>query len=67
MSLSSNTFALPEGAGAEAKAKTKKSGLLMRHHKVIERVVSEAKSFSDERKRDLNEIADEDLRQSAAR
>ena len=65
MALSSSTFALPKETGGKAKAK--KSGLLMRHRKAVEQVVSDAKAFSDERKRDLGKIADKGLRQSAAR
>ena len=65
MGLSSSTLALPKKAGA--KTERKKSGLLMRHRQAIEEVVAEAKTFSDDRKRDLDKIADEGLRQSAAR
>lgn len=67
MSLRSSTFALPKGADAKAKAETRKSGLLTRHREAMEKVVLEAKSFSAERKRDLGKIADDELRQSAAR
>lgn len=65
MGLSSSTLALPKKAGTKAKSKT--SGLLMRHRKAIDKVVADAKTFSDDRKRDLEKIADEGLRQSAAR
>ena len=65
MALSSSSIALPKTA--DAKAKAKKSGLLTRHRKAVEKVVADAKTFSDDRKRDLGKIADESLRQSAAR
>jgi hypothetical protein len=65
MALSSSTFALANGSSAKADA-TKKS-LLSRHRKAVEEVVSDAKTFSDDRKRDLGKIADKRLRQSAAR
>ena len=55
MALSSSTLTLPK---ADAKVKAKKSGLLMRHRKAVEQVVADAKTFSDERKRDLDKIAD---------
>ncbi len=64
MALSSSTIALPKGG---AKAKATKAGLLSRHRKAVDDVVSDAKSFSDDRKRELGKIVDKSLRQSAAR
>lgn len=64
MALSSSTIALPKGS---AKADATKTGLLTRHRKAVEDVISDAKTFSDDRKRDLGKIADKSLRQSAAR
>lgn len=65
MGLSSSTLALPKKASG--KAKTKKSGLLTRHRQAVDKVVADAKSFSEDRQRELGKIADEGLRQSAAR
>ena len=64
MALSSSTIALPKGS---AKAEATKASLLSRHRKAVEEVVSDAKSFSDDRKRELGKIVDKGLRQSAAR
>jgi hypothetical protein len=65
MALSSSTYALPKGSSAKADAA--KEDLLTRHRNAVEKVVADAKTFSNDRKRDLGKIADEDLRQSAAR
>ena len=65
MALSSRTYALSQGPSAKADA-TKES-LLARHRKAVEKVLAEAKAFSDDRTRDLDQIADENLRQSAGR
>ena len=65
MALSSSTYALPKGG--KAKATAAKKGLLTRHRAAVEKVVADAKSFSDYRKRDLNKITDKVLRESAAR
>lgn len=64
MALSSSTIALPQGS---AKAEANKTSLLSRHRKAVEEVVSDAKSFSDDRKRELGKIVDKGLRRSAAR
>lgn len=65
VALSSSTYALGEGSSFKADA-TKRS-LLTRHRKAVEKVVADAKTFSADRKRDLDKIADEELRVSAAR
>jgi hypothetical protein len=65
MALSSKTYALSKGSSAKADAT--KEGLLARHHKAVEKVLADARAFSDDRTRDLDQIADEDLRHSAAR
>jgi hypothetical protein len=65
MALKSNTFAVQ--AASSAKADAKKKALLERHRKSVEKVVADAKSFSDDRKRKLNKITDVMLRESAAR
>lgn len=64
MALSSSTIALPKGS---TKADATKTGLLSRHRKAVEEVVSDAKTFSDDRKRELGKIVNKGLRQSAAR
>jgi hypothetical protein len=65
MALKSSTYALQKGAGAKASAK--KKALLARHRNAMDKVLADAKSFSDDRKRKLDTIADATLRQSAAR
>jgi hypothetical protein len=65
MALSSSTFALPKDGGA--KAKRRKDLLLKRHRAAVEKVLADAKTFSDDRKRDLDKIDDESLRRSATR
>lgn len=65
MALSSSTYALPKGG--KAKATAAKKGLLMRHRAAVQKVVADAKSLSDDRKRDLSKISDRALRESAAR
>ena len=65
MALKSSTYALRKGASAKANAK--KTALLARHRNAVEKVLAEAKSFSDDRKRKLDTITDATLRQSAAR
>jgi hypothetical protein len=64
MALSSSTIALSRES---AKADATKVSLLSRHRKAVDEVVSDAKSFSDDRKRELGKIVDKALRQSAAR
>jgi hypothetical protein len=63
MALSSSTLALPKKVGAKVGG----AKLLMRHRLAIEEVVADAKSFSEERQRELDKIVDKGLRQSAAR
>ncbi|MDP9415675.1 MAG: hypothetical protein M3Q08_16670 [Pseudomonadota bacterium] len=65
MALKSSTFAVQ--AGSSAKADAKKKALLERHRKSVEKVVADAKSFSEDRKRKLSQITDVKLRESAAR
>ena len=65
MALSSSTYALAKAS--RAKADAKKNALLARHRQAVDKVVADAKALSDDRKRDLNRIADDGLRQSAAR
>ncbi len=65
MALKSSTFAVP--TGNDAKAKARKELLLIRHRGAIEKVVADAKSFSEDRKRALNRIEDALLRESASR
>lgn len=65
MVLKSNTFAIP--AGSNVKADAKKKALLARHDKSVEKVVADARSFSDDRKRKLSQISNLKLRESAAR
>lgn len=65
MGLSSSTYALAKVG--RAKADAKKNGLLTRHRQAVDKVVADAKALSDDRKRDLSQIADDGLRQSAAR
>ncbi len=65
MALKSSTFAVP--AGSDAKAKARKELLLTRHRGAIEKVVADAKSFSEDRKRALDRIEDALLRESASR
>lgn len=65
MALNSTTFALPKNG--EAKAKRRKDDLLKRHRQAVEKVLADAKTFSDDRKRDLEKIGDEKLRRSATR
>ncbi|WP_067614106.1 hypothetical protein [Erythrobacter sp. QSSC1-22B] len=65
MALSSSTYFLSKGNSTKAGAK--KKILLRRHRNEVEKVVADAKSFSEDRKRDLDKIADERLRESAAR
>jgi len=65
MALKSNTFAVQ--AASSAKADAKKKALLERHRKSVEKVVADARSFSDDRKRKLSQITDAKLRESAAR
>jgi hypothetical protein len=65
MALKSNTFAVQASSGAKADAK--KKALLERHRKSVEKVVADARSFSDDRKRKLSKITDVKLRESAAR
>ena len=65
MGLSSSTYALAKVS--RAKADAEKKGLLERHRHAVEKVVADAKILSEDRKRDLSQIADDGLRQSAAR
>lgn len=65
MALKSSTFAVQ--AGSSVMADAKKKALLARHGKSVEKVVADAKSFSDDRKRKLSQISDLELRESAAR
>lgn len=65
MGLSSSTYALPKVS--RAKADSKKNGLLARHRQAVDKVVADAKALSDDRKRDLDRITDDRLRQSASR
>lgn len=65
MALKSSTYALHKGAGVKASAKNE--ALLARHRNAVEKVVADAKAFSDDRKRKLDTITDATLRQSAAR
>ncbi len=65
MALKSSTFAIQ--AGSSVKSDIKKKALLARHGKSVEKVVADAKSFSDDRKRKLSQISDVKLRESAAR
>jgi predicted acylesterase/phospholipase RssA len=65
MALKSSTYALQKVAGAKAGAKNK--ALLARHRNAVEKVVADAKAFSDDRQRKLDTITDATLRQSAAR
>lgn len=65
MALKSSTYALQKGP--DAKASAKKNALLARHRNAVEKVLADAKSFSDDRRRKLNTITDATLRQSAAR
>jgi len=65
MALKSSTFAIP--ASSSVKADAKKKALLARHGQSVEKVVADAKSFSDDRKRKLSQISDLKLRESAAR
>lgn len=65
MALKSSTFAIPASSGVKADAK--KKALLARHGKSVKKVVADAKSFSDDRKRKLSQISDLKLRESAAR
>jgi hypothetical protein len=65
MGLSSSTYALAKVS--RAKADAKKNGLLARHRQAVDKVLADAKALSEDRKRDLNQIADDGLRQSAAR
>jgi hypothetical protein len=65
MALSSNTYVLPKGSSA--KADVTKKNLLNRHYEAVAKVLADAKTLSEDRKRDLGKIDDESLRQSAAR
>jgi hypothetical protein len=65
MALNSTTFALPKSG--EARTKRRKDDLLKRHREAVEKVLADAKTFSDDRKRDLEKIGDEKLRRSATR
>lgn len=65
MTLKSNSFAVL--ASSSAKADAKKNALLERHRKSVEKVVADAKSFSDDRKRKLSKITNLKLRESASR
>ncbi len=65
MALKSSTFAIQ--AGSSVKADAKKKALLARHGKSVQKVVADAKSFSDDRKRKRSQISDLKLRESAAR
>jgi hypothetical protein len=65
MALSSSTYALSIRSGAKVDATKKR--LLSRHREAVEKVLAEAKTLSEDRKRDLGKIDDENLRQNAAR
>ena len=65
MALNSSTFVIQTGSSTKADAK--KKALLARHGKSVEKVVADAKFFSNERKRKLSQISDAKLRESAAR
>lgn len=65
MTLKSNTFTAQPGGNAKADAKKKL--LLKRHSGAIGKVIADAKTFSEDRKRALDRISDTKLRESAAR
>lgn len=65
MALRSSSFAVESHGGARSDEKTKL--LQQRHKAAMAKVLADAKSFSDDRRRALDEITDEALRQSAAR
>jgi len=68
MSLKSSTFPLnTRGGGADAKTAKTKQQLLNRHRGAIEKVLTDAKSYSDDYRRTLGTILDKGLRDSAKR
>lgn len=67
MALKSSTFAVRAGSTASADAEARKERLLGRHRGAIEKVVADAKTFSEDRKRALERISDRQLRESASR
>jgi hypothetical protein len=67
MALKSSTFVVRAGGVANADAEARKERLLGRHRGAIERVVADAKTFSEDRRRALDRISDKQLRDSASR
>jgi hypothetical protein len=68
MSLKSSTFPLNTRRGGVAgQAAKAKQRLLNRHHVAIEKVLADAKSYSEEYRRTLGAILDKGLRDSAKR
>ena len=65
MALRSSSFAVETHGSARADAKKKL--LQQRHKTAMAKVLADAKSFSADRRRALDEITDETLRESAAR
>ena len=65
MALISGTYVI--STGSNGKADSTKKRLLSRHREAVEKVLADAKTLSEDRKRDLGKIDDVNLRQSAAR
>jgi hypothetical protein len=65
MALSSTTYAVRKADSV--KARVKKRGLLTKHKIEMQKVLAEAKTFSDDRKGKLETISDEGLRETASR
>jgi hypothetical protein len=68
MALKSSTFSFgTRNSGGDPKTAKAKQQLLKRHHEAIEKVVADAKSYSDDYRRTLGAILDKNLRDSAKR
>lgn len=65
MTLKSSSFSVDKKTST--KSAEKRDALLKEHRRAIQKVLREAKTFSKDRKRALEEISDQQLRQSAAR
>jgi len=62
MTMKSSTFPIKENKNTIG---IRKPELLDRHSSAIREVLREAKSFTDDRRRNLNDIKDRNLRESA--
>ena len=65
MALASSTFAVQASRSQDADVRRER--LLHRHRAAVDKVVADARTFSEDLERTLSEITDEDLRQAASR